>query len=1130
MSKRVFIYAYIFIFSLGIIFMINSNFVSAADLEIDGITYNGEDCNLIRNFLNQGSAISGSINGIILNSAYDENDPATWTGVVWSNDTIKRVVKISWNSKSLAGSLDLNGATSLTELYCNFNNLTSLDLSGNTKLARLECHTNQLSKLDISTNTALTDLRCNTNQITVLDVSKNTKLNTLYCHTNQLSQLDISNNTLLKYVYCYSNNLTALDVSKNTEITTLYCYSNQLFELNINSNTKLTGLACNANKLTSLDISKNTALTYLACYSNQLSQLNISTNVELNSLYCYSNRITALDVATNTKLTNLYCNNNQLSKLDVSKNIMLNRLRCDLNKLTELDVSKNTALTELICDSNQLTSLDISSNTVLVSLKCDKNKLFQIKATVASKSISLNSNGNGYIELFISTTDFYVTEIPMLGYSFVNWTETNTNQPVSTETSLNLEKGNSYNIIANFAQITVSFNSQGGSNVNAIDAIYNSKIIEPISPIYEGYIFDGWYKEADCKNKWDFLVDVVKENTILYAKWILGAPTNVIAVAGNNQVTVSFTAPPNEANIEISYTVTSSPGGISVTGAASPLTVTGLTNGIAYTFIVTTSIEGKVTGVSSIASNAVTPTEPDVISTTPAAISLTVEFNVNGGSIVSDISNVTAGSTIAAPTAPTKKGYIFAGWYKEATCINEWNFATDVVSANITLHAKWVAVNESLDNGGPKNESTDNVTNTQKDESEIIINGKTEIAARTDIEIIGRQMVVTVKVDNLKTIEILEREGEDSKVIIPIINVSTIKVVEINGQTIKKLEANASTLEIKTDNITYVLPATQFNIDKVSKELGSQIELKDIVVKITVSDSSEEVQSLVENIALKYNYGLVTKPVEFNIACINNTKTVDISKFNSYVERMVAIPEGVDPSKITTGVVVNNDGTFSHVPTTVVVIDGKYFAKINSLTNSTYTVIWNPVTFKDVENHWGKDYVNEVGSRLIDSGIGDGNFAPNRAIIRAEFASMIVKALGLKGTKFTDDFSDVKKDNPYYYYIYTAYEYGILSGYTNGKFGVNDLITREQAMTMLAKAMKIAGMDVSISQEEITSQLKLFKDSGKISSYAKEGATICIKSGIFVGDNKGRLTPKDSFTRAESATVIIKLLEKAELI
>ena len=162
--------------------------------------------------------------------------------------------------------------------------------------------------------------------------------------------------------------------------------------------------------------------------------------------------------------------------------------------------------------------------------------------------------------------------------------------------------------------------------------------------------------------------------------------------------------------------------------------------------------------------------------------------------------------------------------------------------------------------------------------------------------------------------------------------------------------------------------------------------------------------------------------------------------------------------------------------------------------------------------------------------MGNGNFAPNKAITRAEFASMIVKALGIKGTNFPEKLGDVKKGDAYYYYIYTAYEYGILVNYSNGNFGPQDLITREEAMTMLAKAMEIAGMNVTVSDTDVSNQLKLFKDSDNISAYARQAVSICIKYGIFAADNKGRITPKDNFTRAESATVIIKLLKKSKLI
>jgi|GEM_PF-1164116 len=92
-----------------------------------------------------------------------------------------------------------------------------------------------------------------------------------------------------------------------------------------------------------------------------------------------------------------------------------------------------------------------------------------------------------------------------------------------------------------------------------------------------------------------------------------GAPTSVTAVAGNAQATVTFSAPASTGGSPITgYTVTSTPGGLTVSGAASPLTFTGLSNGVTYTFAVaaTTAVG---TGPVSSASAGVTPKAPQMI-------------------------------------------------------------------------------------------------------------------------------------------------------------------------------------------------------------------------------------------------------------------------------------------------------------------------------------------------------------------------------------------------------------------------------------------------------------------------------------------------------------------------------------
>jgi uncharacterized repeat protein (TIGR02543 family) len=66
----------------------------------------------------------------------------------------------------------------------------------------------------------------------------------------------------------------------------------------------------------------------------------------------------------------------------------------------------------------------------------------------------------------------------------------------------------------------------------------------------------------------------------------------------------------------------------------------------------------------------------------------TVTFNSGGGGAVPS-QTVTKGAKVTEPQNATRSGHTLAGWYKEAAFTNQWNFATDTVTANITLYAKW---------------------------------------------------------------------------------------------------------------------------------------------------------------------------------------------------------------------------------------------------------------------------------------------------------------------------------------------------------------------------------------------------------------------------------------------------------
>jgi len=126
------------------------------------------------------------------------------------------------------------------------------------------------------------------------------------------------------------------------------------------------------------------------------------------------------------------------------------------------------------------------------------------------------------------------------------------------------------------------------------------------------------------------------------------APTNPVAVAGVLQAFVSFTAPAQTGGSPItSYTATSTPGGITGTGSSSPVTVTGLAAGTAYTFTVraTTSVGDSAESVSS---NSVTPTAAAVA---PPAPTIGTAVGASGTSVtVPHTLNGTGGSPITSTT------------------------------------------------------------------------------------------------------------------------------------------------------------------------------------------------------------------------------------------------------------------------------------------------------------------------------------------------------------------------------------------------------------------------------------------------------------------------------------------------
>ncbi|MDA8336257.1 MAG: S-layer homology domain-containing protein [Peptococcaceae bacterium] len=190
----------------------------------------------------------------------------------------------------------------------------------------------------------------------------------------------------------------------------------------------------------------------------------------------------------------------------------------------------------------------------------------------------------------------------------------------------------------------------------------------------------------------------------------------------------------------------------------------------------------------------------------------------------------------------------------------------------------------------------------------------------------------------------------------------------------------------------------------------------------------------------------------------------------------------------------------------------------NQSASESYTLTVNvastqPVTLKDITGNWAQVNIEKLVFLGAVTGYPDGTFRPDNNITRAEFVTVLVKALKLApkaGPIFADTQGTWAQS-----YISTAAAYGIVKGYDATHFGPEDLVTREQMTAMVVRAAKLAPVSGELT----------FKDAALIDGWAKEDVLIAVKDGIVHGYPDGTFRPQGYATRAEAVTVIASLLK-----
>jgi len=406
----------------------------------------------------------------------------------------------------------------------------------------------------------------------------------------------------------------------------------------------------------------------------------------------------------------------------------------------------------------------------------------------------------------------------------------------------------------------------------------------------------------------------------------------------------------------------------------------------------------------------------------------------------------------------------------------------------------------------------------------VLVNGVSHNAGSVSTSRSDGQLTKTLTVDTNRLQSILNSQPTSPQVVLPISGNNDVSQGVLTGQMVKNMETVEAVLNVETDQGRYILPASDLDVTGLSTQFGEDVNLDDMEITVKISKLSDQQVTAIENTGSEGGWTLMIPPVEFQVEATYNGQTMEVNQFRNYVKREIPIPAGVDPMKITTAVVIGKDGKETHVPTEIFLGEGGlYYARIHSLTNSVYALVYHDMSFDDAVGLWYESTVNEMASRMILKGRDDGRFDGDAPITRAEFAATMVRALGLT-EEGNPSFSDISSDQWFAGAVAKASQYGIIQGVGEGRFDPMSHITRQDAMVMIYRSAKIADYLGDSGGSATT-----FGDEGRISEYAREAVTFHVNNGLAKGDN-GQIRPLDSISRAETATLILRFLQKAELV
>ncbi len=175
--------------------------------------------------------------------------------------------------------------------------------------------------------------------------------------------------------------------------------------------------------------------------------------------------------------------------------------------------------------------------------------------------------------------------------------------------------------------------------------------------------------------------------------------------------------------------------------------------------------------------------------------------------------------------------------------------------------------------------------------------------------------------------------------------------------------------------------------------------------------------------------------------------------------------------------------------------------------------------FTDIYSEaWYYDYVKTIIEKRFMNGISETEFAPNATLTRGMFVTILYRIEGEPAVENDVNFTDVNAGQYYENAVKWATANGIVKGITETEFAPDAEVTREQMAAMISRYADYKKLEVP-EKDDVT-----YIDSDMISEYAISAVNKVSKLGIIIGNTDGSFAPKKNATRAEAATLFVRLL------